>query len=269
MDVFDVKYFVKTEFFGYARELKLHVESKLKPANQPSNKFVIFSTGRSGSTLLVNMLNTNPQVHCTGELLRSKNIDPHKVIKISEQLCSKEVFGFKLLTYQLLHLQDTITDKKKFLKELVNNDYRIIYLERKNSLLQALSVLYAMQRNVWHYKNEAKTKDTKITLPPDRLANMIHEFEQFKIKEQALLEGLPYMYLNYEVDLEQTANLKATVHKLEDYLNLSLQAPKLNLKKVTPKKLSSFLSNYQEISKFILSQKKYDQFTSPILDTMF
>jgi len=269
MDVFDIKYFVKTEFFGYARELKLHVVSKLKPTNQPNNKFVIFSTGRSGSTLLVNMLNTNPQVHCTRELLRSKNIDPHKVIKISEQLCSKQVFGFKLLTYQLLNLQDTITDKKKFLEELSNNGYQIIYLERKNSLLQALSVLYAMQRNVWHYKNETKMKHTKITLPPERLANMIHEFEQFKIQERALLGDLPYLYLNYEKDLAKTANLKATVNKLEDHLNLSLQPPKLNLKKVTPKKLSSFLYNYQEISKFILSQKKYDQFTSPIIDTMF
>jgi len=269
MNVFDFKYFIKTEFFGYARELKLHLDSKINTTYHPSKKFVIFSTGRSGSTLLVNMLNTNHQVECAGELLRSKNVAPRKVIDVSKQLCSKEVFGFKLLTYQLLDLQYTITDKKKFLEQLVEDGYKIIYLERKNSLLQAFSVLYAMQRNVWHHKNTETIKHTKIKLNPNRLADMIHEFEIFKIKEQSLLDGLPYLYLNYEEDLAQTANLKNTVLRLEDYLKLTLQDPLLNLRKVTPKKLSGFLINDQEISKFILSQKKYEQFTSPIIDVMF
>jgi len=269
MTLFDIKYFIKTEFLGYARELKLHVESKMKSAHHPNNKFVIFSTGRSGSTLLVNMLNTNNQVQCAGELLRSKNSAPEKVIKISEQLSRKEAFGFKLLTYQLLNLQPTITHKKKFLERLVANDYQIIYLDRKNSLLQALSVIYAMQRNVWHYKNEAQIQHTKITLNPDKLATMIQEFEQFKIQERSLLEGLPYLYLNYEIDLEKKVNLKSTVHKLEAFLNLPLRAPQLNLKKVTPKRLSGFLHNSREISEFILARKEYRQFTEPILDTIF
>ena len=222
MNVFDVKYFIKTEFFGYTREVKLHLKSKINSTYEPKNKFVIFSTGRSGSTLLVNLLNTNHQVQCVGELLRSRNLAPHKAINLTEKMCPKEVFGFKLLTYQLLELQSTVTDKKGFLAQLVEDDYQIIYLERTNSLLQALSVLYAMQRNVWHSKNDAKIKHTKITLDPDKLATMIYECEQFKIKERSLLQGLPYLYLNYENDLAQPENLPTTIKKLENYLKTKL-----------------------------------------------
>lgn len=269
MTVFDIKYFIKTEFFGYARELQLHTKRLINVAHHPKQKFVIFSTGRSGSTLLLNLMNNNPKIHCAGELLRSKTLSPRKVIKHSSQINDKQVFGFKLLSYQLLNLQPTIKNKKSFLEHLVEDGYQIIYLERKNSLLQALSVIYAMERNVWHYKNEVNIEHTKITLNPQKLANMIHEFEQFKLKERALLGNLPYLYINYEQDLEQAANLKTTVFKLERYLNLSLQEPLIHLRKVTPRKLSSFLHNAREISKFVHSQKKYEQFTTSDLDAIF
>ena len=269
MELFDIKYFIKTQFFGYARELQLNTKALVNPTYQPEKKFLIFSSGRSGSTLLINVLNSSPNIQCEGEILRSKNIAPKKVIKLSEQACLQNVFGFKLLTYQLLDLQPKIASKQAFLADLVADGYQIIYLERKNSLLQALSVVYAMQRNIWHYKNEATISHSKITLNPNRLAEMIQDFEKYKAQESALLENLPYLYLNYETDLQPAIKIPATVQKLETYLKVSLQEPVIKLKKVTPKKLSGFLNNYKEITNFLLSQKKYEQFTAPILDTMF
>jgi len=268
MELFDIKYLIKTQFFGYARELQLNTKALLKDQHQPDKKFLILSTGRSGSTLLINFLNSSPNIHCEGELLRSKNIAPKRVIRLSEQACPKQVFGFKLLTYQLLQLQPSISSKKEFLASLIADGYQILYLERKNSLLQALSIIYAMQRNVWHYKSETTVAHSKITLDPKKLAKVIQECEQFKVLESTLLEDLPYLYINYEEDLQPKEKIPSTVQKLEAFLDISLQEPVITLKKVTPKKLSGFLKNYKEISNFILSQKQYERFTGPILDSI-
>jgi len=269
MELFDIKYLIKTQFFGYARELQLNTKALLKDRHQPEKKFLILSTGRSGSTLLINFLNSSPNVHCEGELLRSKNIAPKRVIRLSEQACPKQVFGFKLLTYQLLQLQPSISSKKEFLSGLIADGYKIIYLERKNSLLQAFSIIYAMQRNIWHYKNESTVEHSKITLDPKKLATVIQECEKFKVLESTLLENLPYLYINYEEDLQPKEKIFSTLQKLETHLGVPLQEPVISLKKVTPKKLSSFLNNYKEISNFILSQKQYEQFTEPIIDSLF
>ncbi len=263
--IFDVKYFIKTQFLGYAREIFLNLDTS-KRTNLPlEKKFLILSSGRSGSTLLENILASNSNIHCEGELLRGKNFKPKKVVKLTEQTCPTSIFGFKLLTYQLLEIQTAINNKKNFLYHLVEDGYKIIYLERSNSLLQALSVLYAMRRNVWHYKNEAKVKDFKMRLDPETLADTVLDFEIFKDQEKKLLEHIPYLYINYEEELNKANNLPATIDKLSNYLELPFSTPTIGLKKVTPVQLSNYVSNYREITSFIKSEKHLKQFAQPLL----
>ena len=258
--LFDIKYFIKTQFLGYAREIKLNIEATKKPLRSVEKKFLILSSGRSGSTLLENILASNPNIHCEGELLRGKNFNPKKVIQLSEQSSPNTIFGFKLLTYQLLEIQTAIPDKKNFLHYLVNNGYKIIYLERSNSLLQALSVLYAMQRNVWHYKQDTDVKTFKIKLNPEKLSNTVLDFEAFKVKEKQLLENIPYLYINYEEDLNPANQMPLTIANLSDFLELPLFQPDIRLKKVTPRQLSKYVSNYREIANYIKAKKQLEQF---------
>lgn len=264
-NLFDVKYFLKTHFLGYTRELYKNITLSPKQHSHPDKKFLILSSGRSGSTLLENILFSNPDIHCEGELLRGKNLWPKRLIQLSENVCPKPIFGFKLLTYQLEDIQTAIPDKKQFLTNLVEQGYKIIYLERSNSLLQALSVIYAMQRNVWHYKNEDTVKNQKILLNPQKLSRTVQDLEDFKLAEKKLLENLPYIYLNYEQDLSQPEKIPLTVKKLSEYLDTPLHRPSIHLKKVTPRQLSSFISNYREVMKFIKSQKQLEQFAGSMI----
>ena len=263
--LFDVKYFIKTQFLGYAREIQLNIKASKQTHQSVEKKFLILSSGRSGSTLLENILASNQNIHCEGELLRGKNFNPQKVIQLTEQSCPNVVFGFKLLTYQLLDIQTAIPDKKNFLLSLVEDGYKIIYLERSNSLLQALSVLYAMQRNVLHYKNDSEVNNFKMKLDPEKLSDTVLDFETFKNQEKQLLEGIPYLYINYEKDLNPSHQMPTTVAKLSDFLEVQLSQPKIKLKKVTPRQLSNYVSNYREISNYIKAEKRLEQFAQPIL----
>lgn len=263
--LFDIKYFVKTQLLGYIREFYIHTTSYNTSSFHPENKFLILSSGRSGSTLLINLFNSNPNIQSEGELLRGRNYHPERLLQRVEKNCSKQAFVFKLLTYQLLEIQTSIVNKRSFLQDLVKDGYKIIYLERSNSLLQALSVIYAMQRNIWHYKNVEQVKNFKITLNPNQLKKTVQNFEKFKLEEQRLLENLPYLYLNYEKDLSQSDKIPITVNLLSEYLGITINQPNITLKKVTPPDLSNFISNYKEIMNYILSHKQLERFAYPLI----
>ena len=81
-----IKTFILQNFVGYAEEAILSFHFLLTSSRKPPTKFVIFGRGRSGSTLLVSLLNSNPDIHCDGEILSRKKLFPEKVIH-SKRLC--------------------------------------------------------------------------------------------------------------------------------------------------------------------------------------
>ena len=88
---FDLRYYVSTQFLGYPFELKTRINNYFIKKGAPENKVVIFSSGRSGSTLLVELLNSFPSVHCDPELLKRKLVSPLKLIKAK----SSQVEGWR------------------------------------------------------------------------------------------------------------------------------------------------------------------------------
>lgn len=66
---------------------------------KPTKKFVIFTVGRSGSRLLVSLLQSHTHIHCDDELFQRKLISPLNYLRLKERLSRKDVYGFELNTY--------------------------------------------------------------------------------------------------------------------------------------------------------------------------
>ena len=122
-----------------------------KKPSLPANKFVIFGRGRSGSTLLVNLLNNHNKIHCDGEIMHDHLLFPRLYIDLSASRYQSRVYGFKLLSYQLKDVQQ-IYDPEKFLLSLYESGYKFIYLTRRNLLAHALSNINARQKKFHHYE---------------------------------------------------------------------------------------------------------------------
>ncbi|HBE17486.1 MAG TPA: hypothetical protein DEG17_03890 [Cyanobacteria bacterium UBA11149] len=74
---------VKSEslFIHKRREIFAYLRVLFKHKNIPSNKFVIFGQGRTGSTLLYSLLNSHPQIHCDEEILEDRVFFPVQYVK--------------------------------------------------------------------------------------------------------------------------------------------------------------------------------------------
>ena len=126
-------------------------------------KFVIVSSGRSGSTLLATLLGSHPNIRCYSEIFHERELDPktvffypkskkqHRLFVDDPQRFLDDVFycryfhrdiffvGFKILYYQTrLHGQTSVWSYLENHKEI-----KIIHLKRNNLLAQYFSFVRA------------------------------------------------------------------------------------------------------------------------------
>jgi LPS sulfotransferase NodH len=245
--------------FGYLFELGTYLSYPFRQKVSPRRKFVIFGTGRSGSTLLVTLMNSNSQVFCDNEIYHRPVSNPWRYLRARTKLGGKEVYGFKCLTY---HLGGPIglaeEDQKEFLQQLHDEGYQILYLRRYNSLRQAISNIYARSRGQFHSNSVGAKKGPapKVTVDLQELARWIDGVESQARREQGLLEGIPHLPISYEADLMDSADHPRLLARLSDYLEVDFEAPQTPLKKVTPKDFASFIENHEEMVAF-LHEKGY------------
>lgn len=264
-----VRYHLATFVLGYPLEAWNWLSALFAEKNEPETKFVIFTAGRSGSTLLVDLLNSNPAVQCDDELLKRRVLFPMQQINLHAKQSSKPIYGFKLLSYQLKNVQTSIHDKKAFFNTLLENDYKLIYLERENKVLQALSIVYAFHHNKWHNRGGGSGKQKA---PPFEMdLKIFYQFLDGMVEltefEHELLAGYPHLSLSYEKDLQDNSRHVNTVERLSDFLGISMAPPSTTLRKATPEQLSKFIRNKEELLDSLRHKSQYAHYV-PILERM-
>jgi LPS sulfotransferase NodH len=220
------------------------------------SKFVIFGRGRSGSTLLVSLLNTLPGMYCDGEVFNIRSIIPKARLRRACDNASSSIYGFKLLSYQLFRYSDSY--QKNFLDYLIKTGFRIIYLKRDNILMHAISNIRAREYG-FHHKLLEKNIVKKIKIDKKELFYWLELSEMRELKEELLLSGVEHYNLIYEKNLENPDRHKATVDGVCDYLGIDRGWVATQYRKVSPEKLIDSIENYQDL-KDILNKTRYEKY---------
>lgn len=262
MNLSHLREFVNHSIVGYGVEALNLLSFPFSEKNTPAKKFILFSSGRAGSTLLVKLLDNHSLIHCEGEILRRKMLNPYAYIERCSQLAKNSVFGFKLLSYQLQEIQAK-EGQDRFLQNLVEDGFQIVYLERKNILRQAISVMYGYHRDQWHVKKGQNLDATKMNIDPVALRDWMGGIEELKAYEKKVIEVLPHIHIVYEDDLSIPEQQSVTIETVTDFLGLPNEKVKSNLKRVTPKNLSSFIENIDEVIQY-LGESRYHQYLESI-----
>lgn len=246
------------EYRGYIKEFYTYITYPVRPKHQPTVKFVIFTVGRSGSGLLVHLLRAHPDIYCDDELFRRKLVSPMRYLRLKECLHSEKAYGFKLNTY---HFRvQAIAYPISFVEGISNAGYKIIDLERRNLLRQALSHMYAVHRNKFHHKaQQGKQTYDKFTVDLKYLSAELQLFESYRIVKSQVLEQLPSLSVVYEDDLMNADMHQLTVNRISDFLGLRPAPVAADLQKTTPRRMSDFIENYSDVEAFI-SHTKYAQY---------
>ena len=169
------------------KEIKDYGTYLWKKPSLPSKKFVIFGRGRSGSTLLVNLLDKHNKIYCDNEILHDRVLFPRLYIDLCASRHQSYAYGFKLLSYQIRDIQ-SIYNQEKFLFNLHKSGYKFIYLTRSNLLYHALSNINARMKKFHHRLNEGELSNQPIKVEIKQVFEWIKHSEKLDKYEHDLLK---------------------------------------------------------------------------------
>jgi LPS sulfotransferase NodH len=212
------------------------------------HKFVIISRSRTGSNLLISLLNSHPHVVAYGEMFNHlHSASPQQIwssIFTYYPTTTKQV-GFKIFYYHPLD-----SDNKWIWDKIYMDDsLRIIHLTRSNTLRTYLSRQIAGMTMEW--TNRSSSKRSK---PPIRQVHLdptlcLKEFEQ----TQAWASECRYRVRGhrvFELDYKQLTGRDQTLYlqRVQLFLQLTPISLRSSLKKQNTANLSDVISNYSEVA---------------------
>jgi LPS sulfotransferase NodH len=218
-----------------------------------NKKFVIFGQSRSGSTLLLELINAHPDINCEGELFNKiyRYVNPKwfllmlrrfPVLYINHRLKKSDspVYGFKLFFFQ-------VNDPEKLLKQLNRRGWKFIWIRREDILAQSLSNILALETNHWHRRKNENARQKTLTIPPERLLKVLKNRTRWKIKEQKMIENYDHLPVVYERDLKNKEKWQETLDKVFRYIGVEPVSVKTNLEKTDVRPYSERIENYDEL----------------------
>jgi LPS sulfotransferase NodH len=234
------------------RHLKQVVRHRASRDGLRPVRFVIFGRGRSGSTMLVSLLDSLPGVHCDGEILHRRVQFPRQHVHAMCAESSRAAYGCKILSYQLLTVQP-LRRRTEFIRRLAHDGFDILYLTRENVVEHAVSNIRARQLG-FHQSADNPTINKAITVERDDLMRWIDHSAPLARFARASLVGVPHLALTYERDLAAAALHQTTVQRVGEFLGLPKPpdaGSASEFGKVSPRALRDSVANYEELEAFL------------------
>jgi LPS sulfotransferase NodH len=245
------------------------------------NRFVIVTTGRTGSTALAKELDNHPNVTCHGEILRPgifRGDEPIPSAAEVERLAATSPLPYRTFarlrpdeepdpgTFScwVTHLENHAEGKmaigfkmvqghskgfEDFFDVLRTLRFRVLHMTRRNLLRQAISAMVARETKVFNatdYKPEAQRT---FTFPPPEILRWMRK----KIRRSAQYRtrlgesGLPVLDIAYEDFRDDKAGFYREVC---DFLGVPFQVPEASAQSImTPEPLRELLTNYDAVAR--------------------
>ena len=212
------------------------------------SKFIIVSHARSGSNLLLNSLNSHPNLIAEHEIFaaHNRNIGEDFQPTLERLFCprakSAKAVGCKIFYY---HLNDAEWQQ---IAEIPN--LKVIHLKRKNRLSMIVSMKVAFKTDQWGITNESEriaADEKQVYLDDDFLRDSFTNIESWENKTNQLFQNSQIIDFAYE-DLSQ--HYGETMNRLFDFLavpQIPIEQIKTKHKRQNPEPLNKLIQNYAEL----------------------
>lgn len=217
-------------------------------------RFVIVNNGRSGSTLLVDLLRSHPAIQCEAEILNARfwhrwqwpllwlvRAFPLSYLERQARRATKPIYGFKLKTGgQVYNLDST-------LRALHRHGWRLIYLHRRDALQQALSWSVAQVSGHWQAADDHSRETRAVTLNVECFIRNLRTCLADRQTLARLMRQLPHLSLVYEDDLQSSEQWPVTSARMCDWLGASPAPLTSRIIKTWEQPYAEVVTNYAEI----------------------
>lgn len=236
-------------------------------------RFVLLSAQRSGSTWVIDMLNSHPRVVGYSELFVRGGVGapkwagekdlPHWQAFLAEHGPPRtrvartywlwrylnRVYaprpGIEAVGFKLMYIQQSVS--RPLVPALVLRRVRVIHLIRRNVIDILLSKETAAARGALHAHSGDAVATVRVRLPTENLLERITSHERHVEQVRARFVGLRLPYL--EVFYEDLVRKSAEFDSLFDFLGTEPPANRLSsaLQKLNPTSQEGMIENYDEV----------------------
>jgi hypothetical protein len=225
-------------------EAKVWVKSLLR--HDGPKPFVIYGRPRSGTTLLVRLLDQVPAIRCDGELLHYFLLNPVGFLSRLPKRAGPgtQAYGVKLISYHLMEIQ-RIRRPLAFFDKLAGNDYGVIHLTR-NTWDQTLSLAKAQQSGL--YFSTSGHGPQTLRLDPDRFLALLKWNEDMLTYEQSVMSHVEHCPVRYDSDLKVHAQQQTTIDRLCSYLGVPSSEVSVSMRRTGGKEGLQRVENLEELA---------------------
>jgi LPS sulfotransferase NodH len=180
-------------------------------------RFLIVCTPRSGSELLVNLLDQLPQVDCVGEVLDHEVRWPARFLEGRARVAAAagaRVWGCKVLAQHLLWHESRYGASEALLRRLVDEGWLLVHLRRADLLASALSALHAEQTGRFHLRDGPDLGFEPVDADPATILAWVHSFDEYQRWLDEAVAPLPRVVVSYEDDLTDAVGQQAAVDRV-------------------------------------------------------
>jgi LPS sulfotransferase NodH len=209
--------------------------------------FVVLGHARTGSNMLVSMLNSHPNVVARGEVFA--NADPATLTSTVGHFYSQRMprrvsaLGCKVFYYH--PLRDRTGSLWPALAALPS--LHVIHLTRRNVLRTVVSRALAEQQDEWvrtHREQSPAHRVTQITMNPETARTAIERITSFEAEAPDHLAGRSVIDVVYEDVVSQPSD---AFRRITDFLGVPPAKPIAATVRQNPQPLRELISNYDEL----------------------
>ncbi|MGH9247370.1 MAG: hypothetical protein ACRD29_24280 [Acidimicrobiales bacterium] len=218
----------------------------------PDARFVVVCLPRSGSTLLVELLDSVPRLRCENEVLKAPMRWPARFVTGRAALAGHRgavAYGFKLIEYQAPVRQGMSIGA--IARDLVDDGWRLVHLRRRNVLRLALSHYRARATGRWHLRRADRSPVGPFRVDPEGLLAATYLTEEADARTSTELAGLGGLELTYEDDLLDRTRQQATVDHVCDHLGIPSGQATSSLARIGDPALADAIANYDEVAALV------------------
>ncbi|HAG84634.1 MAG TPA: hypothetical protein DCL61_26645 [Cyanobacteria bacterium UBA12227] len=240
-------------------------------------KFVVITKQRSGSSWLIDLLNSHEDIRAFGEIFLDRPVEVQPWNQ--NTLPPIRFYEFKTfnsnfrpwITWQYLNMINSWTDKyqavgfklmynhlwhyPEILSKLIFDQYKFIHLIRKNPLDNLLSIQHKKQTGLPHWVGNAEVKLQKVYLNPQFLINNLerHENQIYFARMMLRCLPLPVIQITYEFLYQ---NCQEALKTLGFFLSINPNSfSKSNFNKIAVGSYRDKIENYEEVKELLSSTR--------------
>jgi hypothetical protein len=220
-------------------------------------RFVIYCPPRTGSSLLASLFDSHPSVRCEGELLAKcvpKPLAWFDGRSAHARLQGQLAWGCKVISQHLRWFPEEYGEGDQLLRDLVERDYKLIVLRRRDWLLQALSASHA-GRTKYHFTADEPTRFSAMRVDPVEVLSLLLTIEQEDSVVASSVADLPHIALWYEDDLQTPDRQQRTLDRLTADLGVARAAVSSPYVSVAPPSFAGRVENADEVAELVASTR--------------